>query len=133
MLHTGLFAQNQFNPNSNGNLTTDTTSSMNMRSITMVKVALVCLLGISSGTAQNLIVNGDFGAGHLTGWTTTPTAPISITYDGGFGNPSGSALVENNYFKHVKSPDQSQDRNPSYIAPAATSTTALRGILIPDS
>lgn len=48
-----------------------------------------CLLCVSSATAQNLIVNGDF-ATDLSGWTTTPTAPVTITWS------AGTALLQRN-------------------------------------
>jgi pectate lyase len=67
------------------------------RNVTRVTVAAgVCLLCLSSATAQELIVNGDFGSGNLSGWTSTPVAPTSITYDAGTGNPSGSAFLARN-------------------------------------
>ena len=63
----------------------------------MVKVAAgICLLCVSSATAQNLIVNGDFATGDLTGWTTAVNASTTVTYDGTAGNPSGSALLTRN-------------------------------------
>ena len=55
-----------------------------------------CVLCITSATAQNLIVNGDFSGGNLSGWTSTPVAPTTITYDGTAGNPSGAALLARN-------------------------------------
>jgi pectate lyase len=50
----------------------------------------------------------------------------------------GSALVENNYFKQVNSPHQSQDGNPSYIAASGNvydNTTGNKhtGLLNPDN
>jgi len=69
---------------------------MNGRSIKLATVAAVlCLLWVTSASTQNLIINGDFSSG-LTGWTTTPTAPVTITYDGAVGNPAGSALFARN-------------------------------------
>jgi Immunoglobulin domain len=63
-----------------------------MRTITFA----ACLLCISSATAQNLISNGDFTAGNLSGWTSTAVAPTTITYEGTAGNPSGAALLARN-------------------------------------
>jgi pectate lyase len=50
----------------------------------------------------------------------------------------GSALVENNYFKQVNSPHQSQDGNPSYIAASGnvydnTTGNTHTGLLNPDN
>ena len=74
----------------------------------MVKIAaLVCLLDVFSAAAQNLIVNGDFGIGDLTGWTTTPAAPATIIYDGGLGNPAGAATLARN--------DTTADANGNYL------------------
>jgi pectate lyase len=70
---------------------------MREKHTTLATVAAgVCLLCAFSTTAQNLIVNGDFGTGDLTGWTLTPAAPTTITYDIGTGNPSGAAALARN-------------------------------------
>lgn len=58
--------------------------------------AVACLAGVACTPAQNLIVNGDLSAGNLLGWTITPNAPITITYDAGTGNPAGAAFLARN-------------------------------------
>jgi hypothetical protein len=59
------------------------------------------LLGVCAINAQNLVINGNFGTGDLTGWSTTfgvttPENPTTITYDSTKGNPAGSALLARN-------------------------------------
>jgi hypothetical protein len=59
--------------------------------LSLTAAAIFWLLCASSATAQNLIVNGDFNTGDLSGWTITPEAPTTLTYDNGTSNPAGSA------------------------------------------
>ena len=81
---------------------------MREKNTPMQSIAFVlCLLCVSSAMAQNLIVNGDFSAGNLFGWTGTPNAPSTITYDVSAGHPSGSALLARN--------DSSATANGNYL------------------
>jgi pectate lyase len=58
--------------------------------------AVTCWAGVVCTPAQNLIVNGDFSAGNLSGWTPMAVAPTTITHDAGAGNPAGAALLARN-------------------------------------
>jgi hypothetical protein len=69
---------------------------MSLRKPSLPLAVGACLLGAWTNAAGNLIVNGDFSTGDLTGWTTTLTAPATITPDASEGNPSGSALLARN-------------------------------------
>lgn len=54
---------------------------------------------ITTGVAQaNLLTNGDFGTGDLTGWgiASGGSAQTTIDYDGSEGQPAGSALLDRN-------------------------------------
>lgn len=72
--------------------------NMNIEKVWTLSLAAGLFLTATAGSAsaQNLIVNGDFSSGDLSGWTTTPTAPVTITFDSGVGNPPGSAFLARN-------------------------------------
>lgn len=60
-------------------------------------IAGVCVAGLAcSANAQNLLSNGDFGTGDLTGWSiaSAGSAQTVIAFDGGMGNPAGSASLD---------------------------------------
>ncbi len=64
---------------------------------TLPAILALCLAGTAFGTtATNLIVNGDFATGDLSGWLATPNAPTTITQDASEGLPAGSALLDRN-------------------------------------
>lgn len=75
--------------------------------INFFSFVLFFCLGSSVAWAENLVTNGDFSTGDLTGWATTETAPVTITHDGTEGNPSGSALLARN--------DSSLSANANYL------------------
>jgi len=56
---------------------------------------LCLLLTMGTADAQNLVTNGDF-ASDLSGWTSTPNAPTTISFDGAEGVPAGSAALARN-------------------------------------
>jgi pectate lyase len=71
--------------------------SINKTNLSLKRLALaICLPCVSWAIAQSLITNGDFGTGNLSGWTIVNTAPTTITYDDGTGNPAGSAFLARN-------------------------------------
>lgn len=49
---------------------------------------------VEPGAARNLVVNGDFSAGDLSGWSVTPNAPTTIAHDPNEGQPPGSAAIQ---------------------------------------
>lgn len=57
---------------------------------------VLALLSVGSTSAQNLLTNGDFGTGDLTGWSVASgeVAQTTIGYDGSEGLPAGSALLD---------------------------------------
>jgi len=63
---------------------------------------LVCILILAAGgaSAQNILVNGDFETGDLTGWEVNGASPTStVTIDGAVNGPSlpgsNSAFLDN--------------------------------------
>jgi|GEM_PF-5615137 len=67
-----------------------------MKPITLVPPLLAAFAALAFATQTNLIVNGDFATGDLTGWTLTPNAPTTIAHDGAEGLPAGSVLLDRN-------------------------------------
>lgn len=67
-----------------------------MRVRTLTEGACVCLLCAANATAQNLITNGDFDRGDLSGWSIAGggVPQTTIAFDGSVGNPAGSALLD---------------------------------------
>ena len=56
---------------------------MTKRTLISISLSVVMVAGVAQNAhSQNLIVNGGFDT-DLSGWTTTPTAPVTITWDAG--------------------------------------------------
>lgn len=67
---------------------------MTRRTLLSIAASVAVLAGLMpSAHSQNLVVNGDFGTGDLTAWTSTANRTVTITYDAATGNPAGSALL----------------------------------------
>jgi hypothetical protein len=74
-----------------------------MKRLLEIVAVLVTLLAAQSAAAANLLTNGDF-ATDLSGWTATPTAQATITWDAGtakLSRTNGTTETNGNYLYQI--------------------------------